>query len=156
MKEALLQVNHGNHDSLVADEGDDILRKFKPNQKVRVKIYGVQKERSWDHLKLWWAICTYCSEYMGEQRVNTRKKMSKYVLIKTGHVDFSFPIGGVMHLEAVSISYDNMSHVEACGAFKDGLEFMCINMMKSTVQEIINELIRLGKWRGEYIPEDRL
>ncbi|MCK4883575.1 MAG: hypothetical protein KAS30_01765 [Candidatus Diapherotrites archaeon] len=153
MKEALLQIQHGSKDFIIADEDDDVLRNFKHNQKVRVKIQGVQKEGSWNQLKLWFAVCRYCSNYMGEQRLNTEKKMSKYVLIKTGHVDFSFPVGGVMHMEAVSMSYANMEQNIRNGVVQDGLELMCIDMMGSTVKKIINELIRQGKWRGEYTPE---
>ena len=90
---------------------------------------------------------------MGVQRLNTRVKMSKYVLIRTGHVDFCFEVNGKMHLEAVSISYDNMEHLEACSALSDGLEFMCIDLMGMTVEQVVDELRRQGKYKGKYQPE---
>jgi len=152
MKEALLQVQHGTHDFLLADEDDDVLRNFKHNQKVRVTIHGVQKERSYDQLKAWWGVCEYCRLFMGINRLNTKKKMSKYVLIKTGHVEFAFPVNGILHMEAKSISYANMEHLEACGAINDGLGFMCVDMMGSTVEAIIEELKQNGKYKGEWKP----
>jgi hypothetical protein len=162
MKEALLQIKHnvsGSHhgspvfDCLVADEGDNVLKNFRPNQIVSVKIQGIRKERSLDQLKLWWGVCTYCSEYMGVQMLDSKRKMSDYVLIKTNHVEFSLMINGVMNMKPVSVSYAKMEHLEACGAFNDGLDFMCIDMMNSTVEQIIEELKKSGKYKGKYKPE---
>ena len=113
------------------DEDEDTLRDYRPNQVVRQKIYGIQKQRSVPQLRLWWASCRFLSENTEDRNWNTRRKVSDHVLANLGEFDTKRAIvlpDGTVYMPLKSISFKTLKHLEACNIFNRGYEEMASKM----------------------------
>lgn len=118
MKEAAMQLKGK---ALVPYSQEDLetVREFKQNQVLRVKISGVQKPRSLRQLKMYWAACRTVAENLEGM---TKDDVDFEVKIRVAKEHPSMirrfrEINGSVFLEPISISYENMGHLEACHFF---------------------------------------
>ncbi|RLB87959.1 MAG: hypothetical protein DRH26_14525 [Deltaproteobacteria bacterium] len=95
-------------------EAKDLLKNFKPNQIVKVKVSGVKKERSVIQLRLFWACCRTVADNTEDESWNTPDKVC--IQIKIALKFFKSIIvtpDNHVHFDLDSISFENLSQVNA-------------------------------------------
>ena len=104
-----------------------ILREYKPNQVVRVKITGVQKPRSVIQMRLYWATCRVVAENTENKGWNTQDKVDFQCRVNLHFVDKDTvvvkPDGEVVY-KYRSIAFKNLSHIMACNYFDNAFQVM--------------------------------
>jgi hypothetical protein len=136
MKELYAQLKENT--LLPASESDsEALKAFKPNQVLRLQVYGVKKPRSYHQLQKWKASCR--TLFDNTELFNSAAEAEEYVKLKIGWVEFIVYISGVPHPKTKSVSYAAMDHFEACNKMTEGFELIA-KMLGITVNELDNNL----------------
>lgn len=126
MKEIVLQ-KQDKTGSPFSQEDIDRWNEYKDNQLIRCKTYGVQKPRSYQQLKLFWACCRKVADNTKDQHWNHPDKVAFQVKIKLQFVDMTKTIvdaNGNVHLWYRSISYAELPHMMACNFFDRAFPIM--------------------------------
>lgn len=137
----MCQINRGWSDSdigLFPHTTQDIetIKEFKPNQIVRVKIYGVTKERSYQQLKLYWACCQTVADNSKEW--TTKEEVDFQCRVACRWCDFRV-VNGATIVVVKSISFKDMSHLVACNYFDRAFEIMAKHL-KIKVNVLLKEV----------------
>ncbi len=115
------------------------LSEYHDNQILRCKIYGVRKQRSYQQLKMFWSCCRTVADNTDNQFWNTPQKVAFQIKVGLHFVDPSVtsvrPDGGVQFLYR-SISFKNLSHMDACGFFDRAFDLMA-NKLGCKVDELL-------------------
>lgn len=95
------------------------LKEYKQNQILRAKITGAEKPRSYEQLKMYWALCKVVADNMEDM---TPEDVDFEVKIKVAKHHPSMirrfrSVDGAVFMEPISIAYSNMKHLEACKFF---------------------------------------
>lgn len=124
-----------------SQEDLEILQEFKDNQVVTVKVQGVQKERSYQQLKLFWACCRAVAENTNDQHWNNKDKVAFQVKVVLQFVDMDQTIvdsKGNVHLHYRSISFKNLPHMEANNFFDRAFVVMAKKLSITPAQLLEN------------------
>ncbi len=101
-------------------EAMESLKNYKPNQIVKAKISGIQKERSVRQLGLFFACCKTVVDNTEDVQWDNVDKVLNQVKIALQFVDLNKSIvdaKGVFHPHYRSISFRNLKHLAACNFF---------------------------------------
>lgn len=103
-----------------SQEDLDALSEYNENQVLRAKLYGAEKPRSYQQLKLYWACCRTVAENLEDTRETDVDFAVKIKVAKShlGMIKRFKLVDGVVYMEPISIAYTNMKHLEACDYFK--------------------------------------
>lgn len=111
-------------------ENKETLQHFKPNQIVRVQVYGTRKQRSvmqnrWIH-----AIFRIVAENTEDVNWNTQEKVKQQVKIKMRFVDFDRVVvsEGVAYVTYRSFAFDKMEQQEADRIYNEAKQ-ICADFM---------------------------
>lgn len=104
----------------------DITAEFKPNEIVKLKIYGVQKQRSVKQLGLYFSGCKLLSENTDDPKWNNYRKVDWQLRNRLQFYDhdLTLVIGGNVQFKVRSISFKNLKHIEACNYFDRAFDLM--------------------------------
>jgi hypothetical protein len=151
MKKLFTQLRKDPHGVLayypLDDLDEDITKELTENQILETSVKGTEKERSLYQLHVWWAFCEYAKDYTGIDYLDTKRKMSDYVLYKINYVEYTLFVDNKAIIKPKSISYKALKHMEACEVFTKGFNFMAETLCNTTSDELFKELVRLGKIR---------
>jgi hypothetical protein len=103
-----------------SDEDVEALSDFHNNQICRLNVYGVQKERSYLQLKMFFGLCKRVAENTENQHWNTKEKVAFQVKVALQFTDPAKLIvdsKGNVHVHYRSISFKNLNHMKACKFF---------------------------------------
>lgn len=122
-----------------SEEDLEALREYKENQVIRAKLYGVEKPRSYEQLKMYWSLCGIVAENMMED--TTKEDVDFEVKIQVAKKHPSMirrfrSVQGVVYMEPISISYANMKHLAACRFFDLAFPIMA-GLIGTTVDELL-------------------
>jgi len=119
----------------------DIVAEFKPNEIVRLKIYGVQKQRSIKQLGLYFSCCKLISENTDDPKWNHYRKVDWQLRNRLQFYDhgLTLVIGGNVQFKVRSISFKNLKHIEACNYFDRAFDLMA-KFLGVQVDVLINEV----------------
>jgi len=114
-----------------SEEDLEILREYKPNQILRVKLTGVRKPRSYQQLKLYWSGCRLVSENTEDPHWNTKEKVDFQCRVHTHFVDPDTVVvkDNVVIFNYRSISFANLGHIMACNYFDQAFKVMAKFLM---------------------------
>ena len=110
----------------------EILREFKPNSILRVKLSGVKKPRSYLQLKLYWSACNLVAENTEDPHWNTKDKVDFQCRVHTHFVDPDCVVvkpDKTVAFKYRSISFANLGHIEACNYFDQAFRVMAKFLM---------------------------
>lgn len=146
MKEALIQIGPDYKPSWYGEESEETIREYKPNQIIRVKLYGFKKQRSLEQLRLFWKVCTIIAENNNHQSWNNKDKVAFQVKVGTQFIDASKTIvdtKGNVHLHYRSISFKELGHMEACNFFERAYKFLekpALKLTMMSMDDIFNSI----------------
>lgn len=125
MKEISAQIQKGQFVP-VSEADKDIVKEYKPNQIVKLKITGVQKPRSIKQIGTYFACCKLVSENTEDQKWNDYKKVDWQLRNRLQFFDhdLTLVINGNVQFKVRSISFKNLKHAEACNYFDRAFELM--------------------------------
>ena len=125
MKEISAQIQNGQFVPL-SEVDKDIVKEYKQNQVVKLKITGVQKPRSIKQLGTYFAACRLLSENTEDQKWNDYKKVDWQLRNRLQFFDhdLTLVINGNVQFKVRSISFKNLRHAEACNYFDRAFEMM--------------------------------
>jgi hypothetical protein len=109
------------------------LKEFKPHQLLRAKLYGVKKPRSYNQLKLYWACCNAVAENLEEY---TKEDVDFEVRTELRFIKHFKLVKGITYVELRSISYAELSHIEACNFFDRAFPIMA-KMIGVTTEKLL-------------------
>ena len=123
MKRILAQIKNGQFKPYSLDD-EEKAKDFLENQVVRLDIFGVDKQRSYVQLQRYWVLMKAVAQFQSDHteqfsaadmdfRVKALVAKEHPSMIKRFEV-----MGNKVVIEPISISYDNMKHLEACDYFK--------------------------------------
>ena len=140
MKEISAQIQNGNFIPL-SEVDKDIVKEYKENQIVKLKITGVQKPRSVKQLGTYFAACRLLSENTEDQKWNDYKKVDWQLRNRLQFYDhdLTLVINGNVQFKVRSISFKNLKHAEACNYFDRAFEMMA-KFLGVDVDTLINEV----------------
>lgn len=123
-------------------EAADLISDFVPNQVIRGKLTGVQKPRSVDQLRMFWACCRTVAGNTDDPEWNTEEKVCWQVkhAIKFFKDTIVLPDGRV-HFELASISFANLSQCIANKVFDRSWPVMA-DKIGITVDELLKHAKR--------------
>ena len=140
-----IALQHGTHVlHPYTDECKEALKKYKHNQILRAKIYGVEKERSYKQLNLYWACCGFVAEQLSDhESLWSRNDVDFEVKIRVAKDNPAMikrfkSVDGVVYMEPISIAIPNLPHLEACKFFDKGMPIMG-KLVNMTTEELIRE-----------------
>lgn len=116
-----------------SQEDRDNLREFKDNQVLKAKLYGVQKQRSYKQLKLYFACCQTVADNMENM---TKEDVDFECRIRLKFIKDFRVVGKMTYVEPRSISYAELPHIEACNYFDRAFPIMA-KMIGITVDELL-------------------
>ncbi len=119
-------------------EDYDALGEYHKNQLIRIKTYGVQKERSYQQLKLFWACCRKVAENTEATNWNTKEKAAESVKLNLHFSKGYVVYNGAVQVITRSISYKNLRHMEACNFFDRAFPVMA-KVIGVSVDELLKE-----------------
>jgi hypothetical protein len=128
-----------------SEEDLEILREYKPNQILRVKLQGVKKPRSYLQLKLYWSGCKLVSDNTEDVHWNTKEKVDFQCRVHTHFVDPDCVVvkkDGTVAFSYRSIAFANLKHIEACNYFDQAFRVMAKFLMvpvDTLMEQIINQ-----------------
>ena len=129
-----------------SDEDADILREYKLNQVVRVKISGVQKPRSVIQMRLYWATCKTVADNTDHKGWNTKDKVDFQCRVATHFVDKDTvvvkPDGEVVY-KYRSIAFKNLPHIMANNYFDRAFQEMA-KFLGVTVEKLLKSATDIG------------
>ena len=117
---------------------------FKENQIVRMKLYGVQKERSYLQLQMLMAVLGKVAENTENQNWNTKDKAKLSLKVALNYVDDGVLIvdkQGNIHVQYRSFSYKDLRHMEACKLFDRAWPILA-DVIGVTVEELLENTDR--------------
>ena len=129
--------------SVVSNEDVERLKAYKPNQILGSTIHGVEKPRSIKQLGLYWNRCTYVAEQLSDHENQVSKRDVDFdVKIKVAKehpemIKRFKAIDGIVYIEPISISFENMKHLEACNYFPKAWPVMA-KMIGVTEDELLS------------------
>jgi hypothetical protein len=102
------------------------LREFHENQTIRCKLYGVEKDRSYIQLKLYWQCCKLVAANNDDPEWQTKDAVDFQVRVELRFYkrDRIKVIGNQVLFELRSISYKELPHIQACNYFDRALDVM--------------------------------
>ena len=122
-----------------ADEpARDWFREFKENQPLRGKLSGTRKPRSVKQLRRYWAMCRLVSENTEDPKLATYKLVDWQIRHRLQFYDLNQTVvapGGHVQFMVLSISFENLKHLEACDYFSRSDQVMC-QMLGVAIEEI--------------------
>jgi len=126
MEEIAVQIE--GYDLVPFSKEDSVkVKKYKQHQILKAKISGVKKPRSYKQLKLFWACCRLTAENSLDPNWNTSEKVAFQCKVALHFVDPSVisvsPDGTVQFLYR-SISFKELSHMEACNFITNSIDVM--------------------------------
>lgn len=134
MKELTCQIQQNQQLWPYSQEDLDELKDYKPNQLVRIKVYGTTKQRSLKQLKTYWRACTKTADNLNDFRWNDKDKTDFQCRVALHFVDPKCTVvrpDGAVQFKYRSIAYDNLKHIEACRYFDRAFEIMALKLGKS-------------------------
>lgn len=140
MKEVILQLDRK---TLVpfAEADSEALKSFRQYQPIRAKLYGVEKPRSYEQLKTYWAGCNVVADNLEDK---TKEDVDFDVKVKLKHIKRFKVVDGITIVEVDSISYDRLQHIEACNYFDRAFPALA-GMIGVTVEELMQAIAERGK-----------
>lgn len=140
MKEVILQLDRK---TLVpfSEADSEALKSFRQYQPIRAKLYGVEKPRSYEQLKTYWAGCNVVSDNLEGK---TKEDVDFDVKVKLKHIKRFKVVDGITIVEVDSISYDRLQHIEACNYFDRAFPVLA-GMIGVTVEELMQAIAERGK-----------
>ena len=140
MKEVILQLDRK---TLVpfSEADSEALKSFRQYQPIRAKLYGVEKPRSYEQLKTYWAGCNVVSDNLEDK---TKEDVDFDVKVKLKHIKRFKVVDGITIVEVDSISYDRLQHIEACNYFDRAFPVLA-GMIGVTVEELMQAIAERGK-----------
>jgi hypothetical protein len=138
MIQVALQVGQGYKSLHVISEEDmTALKNYKENQILRATLVGVQKPRSHEQLKLYWACCrTVASNLEGK----SKEDIDFEVKVALKHIRAFRVTGGVTMVEVGSISFAELNHLDACNFFDRAFPALA-KMIGVTTEELIRNVV---------------
>ena len=140
-----IALQHGTHVlHPYTDECKEALKKYKHNQILRAKIYGVEKERSYKQLNTYWACAGFVAEQVSDHlNITTRGGVDFETKVQSAQENPAIikrfkEVGGITYMEPISIAIPNMNHIEACKYFDIAFKVMG-NLVNMTAEELIRE-----------------
>lgn len=116
-----------------SEEDLKALKNYHVNQIVRAKITGVQKPRSYEQLKLYWACCKAVADNLEGK---SKEDIDFDVKVSLRHIRAFRIVNGVTMIEVDSISFANLTHLEACNFFDRAFPVMA-KMIGVTTDELL-------------------
>jgi hypothetical protein len=106
-----------------SDEDHEQTKAYKLFQVVKANVFGITKPRSLTQLRTYWAVCGVVSELVSDEHntfdkddidfeIKIQAAKKKPALIKRYKM-----VSGIVYMEHISISFENMKHLEACKFF---------------------------------------
>jgi hypothetical protein len=140
MKEVILQLDRK---TLVpfSEADSEALKSFRQYQPIRAKLYGVEKPRSYEQLKTYWAGCNVVSDNLEDK---TKEDVDFDVKVKLKHIKRFKVVDGITIVEVDSISYDRLQHIEACNYFDRAFPVLA-GMIGVTVEELMQAIAERSK-----------
>lgn len=125
-------------------EDSEALKAYKPNQILQAKISGIRKERSVIQLRLFWACCRTIADNTEDENWNTPEKVCLQVKIALKFFK-TIVVGpdGKIHFEPDSISFENLSQVNANKIFDRGWTVMA-KQIGISVEELLQNAEKHG------------
>jgi len=126
----------------------DIVRGYKPNQIVRMKIYGVRKPRSVKQLNTYWAVCKTVADNTENPQWNTKKKVDFQCRVKLHFVDpdlVAVKPDGTVVVYYLSIAFPNLGHIMACNYFDRAFEAMASFLSTKETKVSVDQLVDMAK-----------
>jgi len=117
---------------------EERLSEFRDYQVIRGKLTGVKKPRSYEQLKMYWALCEIVSENTDDPNWNSKVKVDEQCKIQLRHIDTRIVINGAVHIKTKSISFQELPHIEACGFFTDAFQLMA-DFLQVPLEELLKE-----------------
>lgn len=117
----------------------DKAKEHKPNQIVRLKVYGTEKARSVQQMNTYWACCQEVANNTEHPRWNTKKKADFQIRVELDFRDKDYIAvrpDGEIQFRYLSIAFENLKHIEACNYFDRAFECMA-KFLKTTVDKLI-------------------
>ena len=114
-------------------------KEHKPNQIVRLKVYGTEKERSIKQMNTYWACCSEVANNTERKRWNTKNKVDFQLRVELDFRDKEFIAvrpDGEIQFRYLSIAFKNLKHIEACNYFDRAFEVMA-KVLGCTVEKLI-------------------
>ncbi len=127
--------------TLVPFSPEDALKlaEYRDNQILRADVRGVKKPRSLIQLRQFWAICRSVASNTDDINWNTPEKVAFQVKVKLRYFRHIIVIDGAVQFEPDSISFERMSHLEACNFFDRAYVEMA-GFLGCTVDELKSSL----------------
>ena len=125
MKDISAQIQNGQFVPY-SEVDKDIVKEYKQNEIVKLKITGVQKPRSVKQLGTYFAACKLLSENTDDPKWNDYKKVDWQLRNRLQFYDYDLTlvINGNVQFKVRSISFKNLKHAEACNYFDRAFELM--------------------------------
>lgn len=127
MIDIALQYNQAGFYVPFSDEDKERSKCYRHNQVLRAKIKGVQKPRSYEQLKRFFARCRIVADNMDSQHWNTVEKVKNQVKCGLQFFDENGVIvrpTGEVYMPYRSISFDSLPHMEACRFFERADDYL--------------------------------
>lgn len=121
----------------------DEARNYKPNQIVRLKVYGVEKQRSVLQMNTYWACCKEVANNTDNPKWNHKEKVDFQIRVALDFRDQRFIAvsgDGSIQFKYLSIAFANLKHIMACNFFERAFE-----VMAEFLQVSVEELIEMAK-----------
>lgn len=103
-----------------SDKDLELLKEYQSNQILRCKITGAEKPRSYEQLKMYWALCKVVSDNHPQDLTPEDIDFEVKIKIAKHHPSMIRrfrSVDGTVFMEPISIAYANMKHLTACKFF---------------------------------------
>lgn len=115
------------------------LQGYKPNQIMKAKITGCNKQRSYLQLKAYWQACKTTASNNETPGWRTKEQVDFQVRVALRFYDPDLIVArpdGSIAFNYRSLAYKNLKHAEACNYFSQAFEIMA-NKLGVTAEELI-------------------
>ena len=136
-----LQLKHGYILSPASEEDLRALKNYLPNQILRAKLTGVKKPRSYEQLRLYWACCKAVADNLEGK---TKEDIDFETKVALRHIKGFRVVNGVTMIEVDSISFANLTHLDACNYFDRAFPVMA-KMIGITKEELLRNAESSGQ-----------
>ena len=113
---------------------------YRDNQVTKHNVYGVQKQRSYEQLRMFFAACDIVAQNTEDPMLNTKEKVAFAIKVRLDFINpnrIAVTNNGDIIFEYRSISYDNLNHIEACDFFNRAFKELA-NMIGIANDELLN------------------
>ena len=137
MIEIALQLSQDGDLKPFSQEDKELLKNYLPNQILKAKVSGIQKERSVIQLRMFWACCRTVASNTEDSNWNTPEKVCIQVKIALKFFKSVVVIDdGSIHFDLDSISFKNLKQIEANKVFDRSWSIMS-KKIGITVDELL-------------------